>query len=194
MTAKRTTRTNSPLCKFQFADARRCRMLRRDHPSLCPFHARAEQQLRESHQLGSEISRTLSGDFLTATDINFVLGKLFTAVAQNRIPRRNAAVLAYLGQLLLHSLSGVKQEFKFSYPFARWEEMLAKALPLSPPPSAPSPTPRITRRQAASSAAARPIVHSSAASAVPTIVDSSPVDPAAPELRATETDPDGFST
>lgn len=142
MTAKRSTSSNSgplvseiesSLCQFHFADGRRCRMLRRDHPGLCPFHARAEQQLLESHQIGSEISSTISGDFLTATDVNFVLGKLLTAVAQDRLPARNAALLAYIGQLLLHSLSGVKQEFDFEYSFNQWQRMLAEAVPLSPP-------------------------------------------------------------
>jgi hypothetical protein len=142
MTAKRTTSNDpdslssqieSSLCQFPFADGRRCRMLRRDHPELCPFHARAEQQLLESHQIGSEISSSVTGDFLTATDVNFVLGKLFTAVAQNRIPVRNAALLAYIGQLLLHSISGVRQEYKFHYKFEQWKDMLANATPLSDP-------------------------------------------------------------
>ena len=56
------------------------------HPSLCPFHARAELQLRESHGLGAELATTISGDFMTATDISHALGKLYTAVAQDRIP------------------------------------------------------------------------------------------------------------
>lgn len=145
MTAKRNTRTTheSYLCQFPFADGRRCRMLRRDHPALCPFHARAAQQLRESHQLGSEISATLSGQFLTATDINFALGKVFTAVAQDRLPARNAALLAYLGQLLLQSISNVKKEYKFAYSFEQWEQMRAGALPLSSPaldPDSPEPS------------------------------------------------------
>ncbi|MGH9744405.1 MAG: hypothetical protein ACRD51_18850 [Candidatus Acidiferrum sp.] len=123
---------DSALCQFSFADGRRCRMLHSDgHPSLCLFHARAEQQLLESHQLGAEIASTISGEFSTATDINFVLGKLFTAVAQNRVPTRNAALLAYIGQLMLHSLSGVKEEFKFHYTFEQWQTMSKKAIQLS---------------------------------------------------------------
>jgi hypothetical protein len=147
MTAKRTTcddpdlrssQIESSLCQFSFADGRRCRMLRRDNPELCPFHARVEQQLLESHQIGSEISSSVTGNFLSATDVNFVLGKLFTAVAQNRVPTRNAALLAYIGQLLLHSISGVKQEFKFHYKFDQWKDMLARATPLSDPPTTSS--------------------------------------------------------
>src|SRR5580698_5045129 len=78
-------------CQFQFSDGRCCRMLRSPaHSSFCAFHARQELQLLESQRLGSEISASLNGDFLTATDINHVLGKLFIAAAQDRVPIRKA--------------------------------------------------------------------------------------------------------
>jgi hypothetical protein len=137
----------SSLCKFPFSDGRRCRMLRHpSHPTLCPFHARAELQLRESATLGTELSTTISGNFLTATDINHALGKLYTAVAQDRVPARTAATMAYIGQLLLNSIPGIKSEYKFCYKFDQWRSMLADTQPLSPPlsltpePSAPEPS------------------------------------------------------
>jgi hypothetical protein len=105
-------------CQFYFSDGRCCRMLRSPaHASFCAFHARQELQLLESQRLGSEISASLHGDFLTATDINHVLGKLFIAVAQNRISLSKAANLTYLGQVLLSSIPHVKQEFRFEYKF-----------------------------------------------------------------------------
>ena len=132
MTAKRSSPGNSHLCQFPFADGRKCRMLRnQDHPTLCLFHARQEEQLLVSERLGAELSASLTGNFLTATDINFVLGKLFTALAQNRIPPRNASILAHIGHLLLHSLRDVKNEYKFHYKFETWEHMLNCAIPLS---------------------------------------------------------------
>jgi hypothetical protein len=132
MTAKRSSPDNSHLCQFPFADGRKCRMLRyQDHPTLCLFHARQEEQLLVSERLGAELSASLTGNFLTATDINFVLGKLFTALAQNRIPPRNASILAHIGHLLLHSLRDVKNEYKFHYKFETWEQMLNRAIPLS---------------------------------------------------------------
>jgi hypothetical protein len=103
------------------------------HPIFCTFHARQELQLLQSQRLGDEISASLNGDFLTATDINHVLGKLFTAVAQDRIPPRKAATLTYLGQVLLSSLAHVKKEFPFSYKFDHWKTVLADAAPLSTP-------------------------------------------------------------
>jgi len=131
---------NPNRCQFETSDGRRCRMLRHNgHPTLCLFHARDEMQLLESQRLGSEIASSISGDFMTATDINFVLGKLFTALAQNRIPPRNAAILAYIGQLMLHSLPGVKKEYPFVYEYETWNRMLAKATPLSRPTPVPAP-------------------------------------------------------
>jgi hypothetical protein len=122
-------------CQFHFSDGRCCRMLCSSaHPVFCAFHARQELQLLESQRLGSEISASLHGDFLTATDINHVLGKLFIAVAQDRVPLRKAAALTYLGQVMLCSLPHVKQEFPFSYKFNQWQTALDNAAPLSPPP------------------------------------------------------------
>jgi len=131
-------------CAFETSDGRRCRMLRhRDHPSLCLFHARDEMQLLESTRLGSELSSSISGNFLTATDVNFVLGKLFKALAQKRISHRDAATLAYIGQLMLASHHHVKQEYHFEYKFEQWKRMLCEARRLSDfaPPAGSNPSP-----------------------------------------------------
>jgi hypothetical protein len=134
---KTSTRKSSDpnRCAFETSDGRRCRMPRSaTYASLCVFHSREEQQLLESRKLGGELASSITGDFLTATDINYVLGKVFTAVAQNRIPARTAHTLAYLGQLMLFSLPAVKKEFDFSYEFEQWDDMLNKAVRLSAPP------------------------------------------------------------
>ena len=125
---------NPALCQFAFADGRRCRMTRhKDHGYLCLFHARDEQQLLESQRLGAELSATLTGHFLNAADINHVLGKLFTALAQNRISQRNAHTLAYIGQLMLQSIPNVKRETRIDYNFQSWQNMLRSAVTLSDP-------------------------------------------------------------
>lgn len=122
-------------CAFETSDGRRCRLPRSaTHASLCVFHSREEQQLLEARKLGSEIAAPLTGDFLTAMDINYVLGKVFTAVAQNRLPVRTAHTLAYLAQLMLMSLPAIKKEFDFSYKFDQWNNMLDNAVRISPPP------------------------------------------------------------
>jgi len=136
LSRSRVATDESSLCQFSFADGPTCRMFRQhDHPSLCVFHARAERQVVESDRLGSELATTLTGGFMTATDINFALGKLFKAIAQNRIPPRNAANLAFVGKLLLLSLDKRKSEFKFGYNFEQWKKMDLDSKPLSDPPS-----------------------------------------------------------
>jgi len=135
--ARKTSDPNR--CAFETSDGRRCRLPRSaTHVSLCVFHSREEQQLLESRKIGTELAATLTGNFLTATDINYALGKVFAAVAQNRIPVRTAHTLAYLGQLMLFSLPDVKHEFGFSYKFAQWKNMLHNAVRLSDPPPDPA--------------------------------------------------------
>src|SRR5215831_19507978 len=135
--ARKTSDLNR--CVFETSDGRRCRLPRSaTHASLCVFHSREEQQLLESRKIGTELAATLTGNFLTATDLNYALGKVFTAVAQNRIPVRTAHTLAYLGQLMLFSLPDVKHEFGFSYKFAQWNNMLNNAVRLSDPPPDPA--------------------------------------------------------
>src|SRR5229473_3351045 len=136
LSRSRVATDESSLCRFSFADGRTCRMFRQqDHPSLCIFHARAERQVIESDRLGSELATSLTGRFMTATDINFVLGKLFKAIAQNRIPPRNAANLAFVRKLLLLSLRDLKDEYEFEYEYETWKSMERNAIPLSNPPS-----------------------------------------------------------
>jgi hypothetical protein len=124
----------SDLCQFPFQDDRRCHMLRHpEHPCLCIFHARAESQLIETERLGTELGETLTGDFLSATDINHAMGRLYIAVAQDRIPIRNANTLARIGGTLLRTVPGIKTEFKFQYSFDQWKKMVQNAAPLSTP-------------------------------------------------------------
>jgi hypothetical protein len=143
--SKKTSSRKSPepnRCAFETSDGRRCRLPRSaSHASLCVFHSQEEQQLLESRKLGGELASSLTGNFLTAADINYVLGKVFTAVAQNRMPARTAHTLAYLGQLMLFSLPSVKKEFAFHYKFEQWTNMLDRAVRLSPPPPEPEVAP-----------------------------------------------------
>ena len=164
-TIPQTPPPNPNRCQFETSDGRRCRMLRYNaHPTLCLFHAHDEMQLLESQPIGAELSASLTGQFMTATDINFVLGKLFTATAQNRIPPRTAAILAYLGQLMLHSLHHVKKEYPFTYKYESWNNMLNNSIPLSRswparPSAAPAvaaPAPAAASKPAASTKASAP--------------------------------------
>jgi len=116
------------LCCFSFRDGRTCRLPRwKKHRTLCIYHARSEQQLLGADQAASQLI-SLSGDFRTASDINHVLGKLFTLVAKNRIPRRNAVALAYIGQLLLQTLPQVRAEIRNTLGYRAWDATVHDAL------------------------------------------------------------------
>ena len=116
------------LCRFSFRDGRTCRLPRwNKHRTLCIYHARSEQPLLAADQAARQLV-SLSGDFRTASDINHVLGKLFSLVAQNRIPRRNAVALAYIAQLLLQSLPEVRSEIRNTLGYRAWDATVHEAL------------------------------------------------------------------
>ena len=96
-------RPSHPRCNFQFADGRRCRMLRDPRQQLCLFHHRELLQLESSEEIGAELL-ALGGNFQDPIALNFVLGKLFAHVATGRMHRRQASTLAYIAQLLLQTL------------------------------------------------------------------------------------------
>jgi len=98
-----TYRQPHPRCNFQFADGRRCRMLRDPRQQLCLFHHRELLQLESSEEIGAELL-ALGGNFQDPIALNFVLGKLFAHVATGRMHRRTASTLAYIAQLLLQTL------------------------------------------------------------------------------------------
>ncbi len=97
-------------CFHSTSDGRQCRMPRWEaHALLCLFHARQEQQLLNLDPVSAEF-RTLPDEFKTVGGLNNALQKLLALVAHDRIPPRSAATLAYIGQLLLRTLPGVRQE------------------------------------------------------------------------------------
>jgi hypothetical protein len=102
---------NYDLCQFQFANGTCCGMPA--HPKyngLCLNHGTIHKRatMRED-DLYNELASP-SGAFLSQAEINQALGKLFEALAANRISTRRAATLAYIGHLLLQAYSGLKAE------------------------------------------------------------------------------------
>jgi len=99
------------LCKFEFADGRHCRMpAHPEHKGYCLSHAAARRRsFHREDDLIEELSSP-TGDYFSQIDINHVLGRLFEALAANRVSPRRAATLAYIGQLLLRSQKGAHFE------------------------------------------------------------------------------------
>jgi len=102
---------NYDLCQFQFANGKCCGMPA--HPKyngLCLNHGTIHMRTTaREDDLYNELASP-SGAFLSPAEINQALGKLFEALAANRISTRRAATLAYIGHLLLQAYSGLKAE------------------------------------------------------------------------------------
>ncbi len=117
-------------CQHTSANGRRCRMLRmNDHPSLCLQHQRQQQLQTETapETVAAELLGSIE-DFQTAAAVNQTLGRLFALTAADRIPPRNAAILAYICQLLLNTLPAVEREIIVSKGSNSWEYAIRHAL------------------------------------------------------------------
>jgi hypothetical protein len=103
------------LCQFTFANGRLCGLPA--HPKangLCLTHARRSRPEPREDNLSAEL-HSPAGDFITQIDINHVLGRLFDALAANRVSSRRAGTLAYIGCLLVQTQKAAKEEA------LRWE-------------------------------------------------------------------------
>jgi len=134
----------APRCTFSTSDNRRCTMFRHDsHPSFCLFHARQERILIESDQIGPELVPP-SGKFHSFTELNDSLTRLWTLLADDRISRKRAATLAYVGSLILPTLVRVHSEGNARRLNERYEEWqkLKSAVKQAFPPRQPAPAPQ----------------------------------------------------
>jgi len=144
------------LCTFKFANGKFCTMPA--HPKyegLCLNHATIHR--RTYHREDDLVKQLASpaGDFITQIDINHVLGKLFEALAANRVSPKRAATLAYIGHLLMRSQSGAREEASnwpieskvlsklvaIKYPSEHPADNASPAQSPSTPPS-PAPSPK----------------------------------------------------
>ncbi len=88
-------------CEFVYSDGRRCRQLRREPGSaFCFRHWRCQKQREDDARIGDEIIGA-AGALNTQEGIHNALANVFANLARNRISPRSAAVLGYVGQLML---------------------------------------------------------------------------------------------
>ena len=101
---------DSARCQHRTVTGRRCR-LAVVHPSsgLCFRHAFLRSKLGEEADLRAALAGDLP-DFTSAEQINAFLSKLLLLLSENRVSPRRAAVIAYVGSLLLRSLPLVQWE------------------------------------------------------------------------------------
>ena len=69
------------------------------------------------------MSRRLGAEIITSADVVHILGRAFTALAQDRIQQKRAATLAYLGQML-HTRPQVARETEIDFTFENWLKLV----------------------------------------------------------------------
>jgi len=88
----------------------------------------------------------LSGDYVSAGDLTFALGRLFAAVAQGHVKPKTAGTLAVLGQTLVKTLQLAQNEYISAFGSESWERTVAhnfkedgdRQCPPKPVPQLPS--------------------------------------------------------
>jgi hypothetical protein len=97
-------------CQHRTRTGRRCRhAVSNVAAGLCSKHVNSRPVRFEE----SDLSVTLLGqltELKSASDLNQVLSNLFRLLSQDRIAARRAAVLAYIGNLLLRTLPAIAHE------------------------------------------------------------------------------------
>lgn len=89
-------------CSHLDANSRRCRMtVSPTHATLCGQHALAERQAATAAHIAARLTHPA---MKTPAEINAVLAELFTAVSRKKVDLREAALLAYIAQLMLQTL------------------------------------------------------------------------------------------
>jgi hypothetical protein len=101
---------DSSRCEHRFINGTRCRLLVPNAESLfCRNHA----QLPEHDHAPVNLSATLTAgltEFKSAVPINEFLSRLLHLQAEDRIPPRRAAVMAYTCNLILRTLPAIEHE------------------------------------------------------------------------------------
>ncbi|MBI1739056.1 MAG: hypothetical protein HYR58_07395 [Acidobacteria bacterium] len=103
-------------CEFTFPSGRRCRQVRaKPGACYCSTHGTRQQQQEEADRIGDEIVGA-DGALNTQEGIHKALANVFCNLARNRISARNAAVLGYVGQLMLVSRPSIERTIQSLLP------------------------------------------------------------------------------
>jgi hypothetical protein len=145
------SQNRSSLCRFTFADGRRCRSPRiSTSPDFCHYHAKKDARSRATQELSKDLSWFFSGNYLSANDLNTALAHVFIAVARGDIQPRAARTLAYLAQTMFQTLHLAQDEFITACGKSQWLNSISNSIdqnhehrypsedPSPAPPSAPA--------------------------------------------------------
>jgi hypothetical protein len=112
----KSSTTRHSRCRHFTANGRQCRLRVLDtHSGLCFRHAGLQNNQPADVDLTAMLSVPL-GEFKNASQINDFLSKLLVLLAQNRISSRRAAVLAYITNQLLRTLTAIQDELDAQSP------------------------------------------------------------------------------
>ena len=143
-----------PLCRFTFADGRRCRTPRvSTDRNFCFYHAQKEAQSVVAAKLASDLSYFFSADYISACDLSAAIAQLIPAVIQGHLKPRPARTVAFLFQMLLQTVRLAQHEYINTFGTDVWTDTIADSVNLNherrfppkpspaPPPSGPQSTP-----------------------------------------------------
>ena len=123
--AKSSPINDSSRCIQRFANGKRCTNFARHDSNFCQSHAKMSEARRQAADLADDLTGGLD-KFTSPVAINDFLSRLLLLLAQNRISPRRAAVLAYITNQLLRTLSAIEKEIapdarKKAAPIVIWD-------------------------------------------------------------------------
>jgi hypothetical protein len=117
------------LCKFSFADGRRCRTPRtRNHPHFCFDHAQKEARARAAETLGKDVSYYFSGSYVSACDLSSALAGLIPAVIRGDVKPKTASTVAYLVQTLMQAIHLSQHEYINAFGTDTWRQAIRNSV------------------------------------------------------------------
>jgi len=135
------------LCKFSFADGRRCRTPRtRNHPHFCFDHAQKEARARTAEELGNDLAYFFSGGYVSACDLSIALSRILPAVVRGDLKPRTGHTVAYLAQTLMQAIHLSKHEYINAFGTDAWRNSVRNSVDGNYdyrfPKPAPQPSPQ----------------------------------------------------
>jgi len=136
------------LCRFTFADGRRCRTRRSSHPHFCYDHAQKEARACAAETLGKDLAFYFSGDYLSANDLSTALARLIPAVVRGDVKPKTAHTVAYLAQTLMQAIHVSQHEYCEAFSSDAWRQSIRNSVkgnydyrfPPDPEPAQPAPS------------------------------------------------------
>ena len=105
---------DSSRCQHRFANRKRCRLSTPTvGASFCPMHAKLPEHQGAPLDLSPDLLEGLT-NFQSPTDLNEFLARLLRLLAKDAIPTRRAAVMAYITNQLLRTISVIDHQEAFA--------------------------------------------------------------------------------